>query len=41
MTDGINNQFDMGGLGKQTISTAGVVFTQWFCAILRSKDEAH
>lgn len=37
MTDGINNQFDMGGLGKQTISTAGVVFTQWFCAIFALK----
>lgn len=37
MTDGINNQFDMGGLGKQTLSTVGVVFTQWFCAIFALK----
>lgn len=37
MTTGINNQLDMGGLGKQTLLTVGVVFTQWICAILALK----
>lgn len=37
MTNGINDQLDMGGLGKQTISTAGLLFTLWFSAIFAIK----
>lgn len=37
ITSGINDQFDMHGLGKQTISTAGLIFTMWFSAIFTIK----
>lgn len=37
MTEGINDNFDMSGIAKQTLSTAGILFVQWFCAIFALK----
>ncbi|WP_353977295.1 hypothetical protein [Staphylococcus aureus] len=36
-TSAINDKFDMSGLAKQTLSTVGILFGQWFCAILALK----
>lgn len=41
VTNGINNHLDMDGLGKQTISTAGLIFTIWFSAIFAIKGRGH
>lgn len=35
--EGINNNVAMGGLAKQTLVTVGVLFVQWFAAILTLK----